>query len=91
VSFISLRVTPRASRDGIGPYSAGVLHVRVTAPPADGEANTAVTKLLARALGIPPRDVSLVSGATSRMKRFEVPLETEEIDRILRHAGDAAR
>ncbi|MCA9831650.1 MAG: DUF167 domain-containing protein [Dehalococcoidia bacterium] len=91
MSFISLRVTPRASRDGIGPYSDGVLHVRVTAPPAGGEANAAVTKLIARALGVPSRDVSLVSGATSRMKRFEVPLGTEEIERILRHTSDAPR
>ncbi|MGD9935127.1 MAG: DUF167 domain-containing protein [Dehalococcoidia bacterium] len=91
MSFISVRVTPRASRDLIGPYSGGVLHIRVTTPPADGQSNAAVTRLLARALGIPPRDVTLVAGATARLKRFEVPLEPEEIARLLHHASDASR
>ena len=50
----------------------GVLHVRVTAPPADGAANAAVTRLLARALGVPKGAVSLASGAASRHKRVRI-------------------
>ena len=72
---LNVRVTPRAARDaveGFGPD--GVLRVRVTAPPADGAANAAVTKLLAAALGLPARDIVLVAGAASRTKLFDVPL-----------------
>lgn len=77
---LAVRVTPRASRDAIkGFLAGGTLHVTVTAPPADGAANTAVTKLLARALGVPPRDVVLLRGATSREKLFEVPLDESEL------------
>lgn len=75
-----MRVTPRASVDRIDGFDpAGRLRVRVTAPPADGAANAAVAKLLAKALGLPGRDVMLVSGATSREKVFEVPLTDEAI------------
>ena len=75
MSLFLVRVTPRASRDEVGPLEAdGTLRVRVTAAPVEGAANSAVTKLLADALGLAPRDIVLVSGATARIKRFDVPL-----------------
>ena len=75
-----VRVTPRAARDRIDGFGVdGELRLRVTAAPADGEANAAIVKLLARALGLPPRDIVLISGATARRKSFEVPLSEAEI------------
>ena len=80
MSRLTVRVTPRAAMDRIDGFDAeGRLRVRVTAPPADGAANAAVAKLLAKALGLPGRDVILVSGATSREKAFEVPLDPDEV------------
>lgn len=80
MAMISVRVTPRSSRDAVkGVLPGGKVHVTVTAPPADGAANAAVTKLLAKALKLPPRDVVLIRGATSREKAFEVPLTHDEV------------
>lgn len=77
---IQLRVTPRASRDEVLGFDAqGRLAVRVTAPPAAGAANAAVTKLLASVLGLPARDVVLVSGASARVKQFEVRMTEADI------------
>jgi hypothetical protein len=59
---------------------AGVLRVRVTRPPADGEANRAVQRLIARALDLPPSGVRLLSGERSRRKRFAIDqLSTKEL------------
>jgi len=81
---LTVRVTPRASRDGIAGWSEdGALLVRVTAPPADGAANAAVARVLAKALGLPGRDVVLVRGATSRVKQFDVLLTEGEIRKRL--------
>ena len=81
---LTVRVTPRASRDAVeGLDAEGRLLVRVSAPPADGEANAAVAKLLARTFGLPGRDVTLVSGATSRIKVFELPFDHDELKRRL--------
>ena len=74
---LCVRVTPRGGRDaidGLEVLSDGrrVLKVRVRAAPADGAANEAVRRLLARVLGLPASAVSLESGATARMKTFSI-------------------
>jgi uncharacterized protein YggU (UPF0235/DUF167 family) len=66
---LAVRVSPSASADAIAlPASGGVLVVRTTAPPEDGQANNAVLRLLAKALDRPISTLQLVRGATSRNK-----------------------
>jgi uncharacterized protein YggU (UPF0235/DUF167 family) len=74
---IIVRLTPRGGRDaidGIAQRANGqcMLKARVRAAATDGEANDALIALLARAAGVPPRDVALVSGATARIKRLVI-------------------
>jgi len=70
--LLHVRVQPRARRSEVVGWHGDALRVRVTAPPADGAANRAVTDLLAGALGIPASRIALVRGATSRDKLFRV-------------------
>ena len=49
-----------------------------------GEANRAVTELLAKALGVPKRAVRLLSGATSRLKQVAVDGDPEQLGAALR-------
>lgn len=46
--------------------------MRLAAAPSDGAANEALIRLLAKALGVARRDVTLASGATSRLKRLHI-------------------
>lgn len=69
---IPVRVQPRASRDALGGVRNGALLVRLTAPPVEGEANAALVRFLARALGVPPTSVTLVRGARGRDKVVRV-------------------
>src|SRR5207244_10933147 len=62
----SVRVTPRASAHAVGGARDGALVVRVTAAPAEGAANEAVVRLVARTLRIAPSAVRLERGGTSR-------------------------
>lgn len=68
---LSVRVTPGARREAIVETDDG-LAVHVTAPPADGKANSAVQKLVARALGVAKTRLTLVRGASSRDKVFRL-------------------
>jgi len=65
---LTVRLTPRGGLDRIDGVRDGTLHARVAAPPADGAANLALVRLLARELDVPAGAVRLVSGATGRTK-----------------------
>lgn len=65
-------VSPRASRNRVGPVVGDRLKISVTAPPVEGEANAAVIELVARALGVPRHQVTIVSGGGSRRKTLRV-------------------
>ena len=81
---IELAVTPRAAADRVGPYRDGVLRVRVTRPPADGEANRAVLRLVARAIGVPVSRLRLAAGERGRRKRVSVHgIDAAELGRRL--------
>ena len=72
-----VRLTPRGGRDaieGVEQLSDGhrVLKARVRAAASAGEANAALLRLLAKTLGIAPRHVSLVAGASARVKRVRI-------------------
>ena len=69
---IDVRVIPRAGRSGFAGLRDGALLVRLAAAPVDGAANDELIKLVARALGVPKRDVTIVSGERSRSKRIRV-------------------
>jgi uncharacterized protein len=79
-----VRVQPRSSRAGIDGVHGEALKVRVNAPPVDGAANEAVVEVLANALGVAKRAITIVSGATSRSKVVEVAgLEARDLRAIL--------
>jgi uncharacterized protein len=65
---LKVHVQPRASRDALGGEREGALVVRLSAPPVEGAANEALSRVLGRALGIAPSAVRVVSGARGRRK-----------------------
>ena len=74
---LAVRLTPKGGRDaveGVECLADGrcVLKVRVRPPAREGEANAALVALLARTLRIAPCDVTLVAGATARVKRLRI-------------------
>lgn len=75
--LLAVRAVPRGGRDavdGIEIQSDGraVLKIRVKAAPADGEANEALRRCLAKVLGLAPSKVALASGAAARQKTLKL-------------------
>ena len=86
---VALRVTPRGGRDdidGVETLANGrtVVKVRVRAIAEGGEANRAVTELLAKALGVPKAKVRILFGATSRLKQVAVDGDPAKLGEALR-------
>ncbi|HEU5067959.1 MAG TPA: DUF167 domain-containing protein [Sphingomicrobium sp.] len=84
MALIAIHVTPRSAKPGIGGWRKGAdgreeLEVRVSEAAADGAANAAAVKILAKALAITRSEVIIAAGATSRHKRVELPLGAEEV------------
>jgi uncharacterized protein (TIGR00251 family) len=85
---LTVRLTPRGGRDaidGIEVLSDGrcVLKARVRAPASEGEANAELIRLVARALGVAPRNVALTAGTTARIKRLTIAGEGAAIVAVL--------
>lgn len=69
---IPVKAVPNASRDRVvGPHGDR-LKISVTAPPEGGKANDRIAVVLAAALAVPERTVSLLSGAAAATKTFLV-------------------
>ena len=67
---LPVRAQPNARKPGVQGEQAGSLKVAVTAPPEDGRANKALTEVLREVFGLKRSQVELLSGTTSREKRF---------------------
>jgi uncharacterized protein YggU (UPF0235/DUF167 family) len=73
---LAVRVTPGARGEGLE-IADGKLLAKVRAKPEGGEANAAVLKLIAAALGVAPTQLRLLRGATSREKLVQLPLRLQ--------------
>ena len=76
--ILDVRVIPRTSRPGLAGTRNGALLVRLSAPPVEGAANAELIQVLAKALDVPKRRVTIVAGERSRLKRVRVEGLTAE-------------
>lgn len=79
---VAVRLTPKAKREGLLGFDADAsgavrCRVAVTAPPAEGKANAALLRLLARAWGVPKSSLSIAAGASARDKLIHVAGDPE--------------
>ncbi len=80
--ILRVRAQPRASRTHIRGFSQGALKVHLTEPPEKGRANEQCLEVLAKALGLKSRALSIVSGEKARLKEIRIigvkPTEVRE-------------
>ena len=86
-----MRLTPRAGTDRLDGIAAAVdgrpvLKISVKAPPAEGRANDALLRLLAREWRVAQRDLAIVIGATGRSKIVHIAGDPESLARRIEAA-----
>jgi uncharacterized protein len=69
---LTLRVTPKSSQNVVVGWHGDALKIKVRAAPENGRANAAVIAVLAEALGLPQKSVTIESGETLRIKRVRI-------------------
>jgi uncharacterized protein len=71
-ALIAVKVIARASKSGVSGIRDGALLVRLCAPPVDGAANAELVDVMAGALGVPKRAITITAGETSRRKTLHI-------------------
>lgn len=74
---LAVRLTPRASRDGLDGIGADadgrpILRIRLTAPPVEGAANQALIDFLSGILSVRKKDIVIRTGETGRLKILDI-------------------
>ncbi|MFH1491369.1 MAG: DUF167 domain-containing protein [Pseudomonadota bacterium] len=91
-SDIKIRLSPRSSSNRITGKEGDAFKVKVTAPPVDGKANKALIVLLSKRLGLPERDIKIVTGKRSKLKTVRITgLPREEIHFLMENPGGSKR
>ena len=88
--ILEIKVSPRSNRSCITIDKAGRIKVYLTSPPEDGKANQELIKLFAKKLGCPQSAVTLVGGATFRVKQLQLDINLS-YDEILTKLGLAVQ
>jgi uncharacterized protein len=84
---VRLRVVPGAAASAVVGRHGDAWKIRVAAPAERGAANDALLRLLADALGVGRRDITLVSGHGARDKIVELAgIAPAEVERRLASA-----
>jgi len=88
VTHLTVRVIPRSSKPGIAGIRAGALLVRLQSPPVEGAANDELIRVMAETFGGARRDVEIVVGERSKLKRVALnAVERHHVDAVLRALG----
>ena len=77
-AIVRVRVQPGAKKPGIVGYEAGVLRLKVSAPPLEGRANEAAVEAVAELMGVRRSQVSIMRGDHSRDKTIRVEGVSQE-------------
>jgi len=85
--YITVHVQPRSSNNEVTGLYRGMLKIRLTTPPVEGAANSALIRLLAKRLGLPKSSIEIVSGKKCRQKRLKI--EGANKDHLLGLLGGA--
>lgn len=81
---LSVRAQPGSRRSGVVGVWNGRLKIAVRAPAQDGRANEELVEVLAEALGVPRRAISIVRGERAQLKDVRIEASAEHVAARLR-------
>lgn len=79
---IIVKAKPKSSKEYVKRTGETSFAVAVNEAPEKGKANQAIVKFLAESFKIPESSIFLISGQSSKLKVFEIPLKPEDLETI---------
>ncbi len=76
--IFKILVQPRASRNELVGIHCDCLKIRVTSPPVENQANKKVCEFLSKQMGVGKRQVEIVEGQKSKVKKVRITGSTLE-------------
>ncbi len=77
--YLNVHARPGAKQARLAGLHGDAVRIAVAEAAESGKANRAIERFIAKGLGVPPRDVAVVAGASSRRKRVHVSGEAEAL------------
>jgi hypothetical protein len=85
---LEIKVIARASRPGVAAVRDGALVVRLQSPPVEGAANKELIHVIAKTFGVAKRDVAIISGERSKLKRVAIAtVDRNHLESVLKTLG----
>jgi uncharacterized protein (TIGR00251 family) len=72
--IITCHVKPGSRQNRLERHSETEWNIALMAPPVEGKANEALISFLAKELGVRKRQIEILSGFNSRIKRLKIEL-----------------
>ena len=69
-AVLAVKAVPGSSRDRVAGLLGGALKVATATAAEKGKANNAIAAIIAKSLGVSPRDVQIVAGMSNPHKEF---------------------
>jgi uncharacterized protein len=79
---LAIKASPASSKNIIVGVEEGRLKIKLKSAPVDGEANKELVAFLSKSLKVPKSDIVIKSGQTSKMKKLEIPLSDELLEKL---------
>lgn len=88
---VGVYVRPGSPKTAVGGTYDGLLLLRVREKATEGRATAAAIGVLADALCVPRRNITLVRGEKSRWKLFEIAVDPETVETVQGRLADLRR
>jgi len=72
--IVPFKVITKASRNAIGDEFNKALKLYITSAPIEGKANKSIIKFLSKLLGLPQKDIVIVSGIKNSLKKIQLKI-----------------
>ncbi len=83
--ILHVKISPNAKKNSIEGFLDNILKIKIHAEPDKGKANSELIQFLAKKLSIPKKNISIISGHTTRIKKLSIEgiSSQSEVNKIL--------